>query len=298
MTRILSTDGNGTFSESIWVQPTIKPNQIVVRSILTGICRSDIDMMTGKFKLLPINMSGHEGLGQVVEIGNEITDIKTGDYVATRGEPAYADYYPVNQFEYVEVPSPDSKYIIEPVACGINLIYQSIVEIKNKISSGNSRFLILGSGFLAWVAYHTIKTLDGFSAIDVIGHNNLEIWDGVLQSTPDGTYDIIIDLSNSTTVFDTVIYNENALIIMGSQKKVTTDFSDMLWKSVTMKFPSPRDPGFYNCMVDGVKWISEGSLEVDRFWTKEYDRSSEWQQAFKDAANRPKNYSRGYLRWA
>ena len=119
-----------------------------------------------------------------------------------------------------------------------------------------------------------------------------------MQAAPTGTYDIIIDLSSGTTVFDSVIYNENALIIMGSQKTVTTDFGDMLWKSVTMTFPSPRNPGFYKCMRDGVTWISNGYLEVDGFWSKGYDRDTEWLQAFEDAVNRPKNYSRGYIKWA
>ena len=298
MTRILFTDGKGSFSESTWDRPPINPEQIMVRSILTGVCRSDIDMMQGKFNLLPINMSGHEGLGQVLEIGSDIHDVKIGDYVATRGEPAYADFYNVNAFEYVPVPAAEPDYIIEPVACGINLIYQPIENIMYKIDTGDDRILILGSGFLAWVAYHTIQTLGTGLEIDVVGRNNTEIWGDILQAAPTGTYDIIIDLSSGTTVFDSVIYNENALIIMGSQKTVTTDFGDMLWKSVTMTFPSPRNPGFYKCMRDGVTWISNGYLEVDGFWSKGYDRDTEWLQAFEDAVNRPKNYSRGYIKWA
>ena len=298
MTRILVTDGKGGFSESTWERPPIRSDQIMVRSILTGVCRSDIDMMQGKFSLLPINMSGHEGLGQVLEIGDEIHDVKIGDYVATRGEPAYADFYNVNAFEYVVVPTAEPEYIIEPVACGINLIYQPIEIIKNKINNGNDRFLILGSGFLAWVAYHAIHSLGTSIEVDVVGSNNTEIWGDILQPTPVGTYDVIVDLSSGTTVFDSVIYNENALIIMGSQKTVTTNFGDMLWKSVTMTFPSPRNPGFHKCMRDGVTWISNGYLEVDGFWSKGYDRDTEWLWAFEHAVDRPKNYSRGYIKWS
>lgn len=298
MTRILVTDGKGSFSESTWERPPIRPDQIMVRSVLTGVCRSDIDMMQGKFSLLPTNMSGHEGLGQVLEIGRDIHDVKIGDYVATRGEPAYADFYNVNALEYVPVPAAEPDYIIEPVACGINLIYQPIDIIKSKIDNGSDRILILGSGFLAWVAYHAIQTRSTGLEIDVVGSNNTEIWGDILQLSPTGTYDIIIDLSSGTTVFDSVIYNENALIIMGSQKTVTTNFEDMLWKSVTMTFPSPRNPGFYKCMRDGVTWISNGYLEVDGFWSKGYDRDTEWLWAFEHAVDRPKNYSRGYIKWS
>ena len=298
MTRILYTDGGGSFKESNWERAETGQDQISVRSIMTGVCRSDIDMMQGTFSLLPIDMSGHEGLGQVVAVGDNITDVVPGDFVATRGEPAYADFYNVRSKEYVKVPSPDPKYIIEPVACGINLIHQPIVEIMRKIHNGQNRFLILGSGFLAWVAHRTIQLLGNPTIIDVVGRSNTELWGDTLKSAPEGTYDVIIDLSSSTTVFDSVIYNEGALIVLGSQKTVTTDFGNMLWKSVTMTFPSPRNPGFYQCMKQAVEWIENGELVVDDFWTREYDRDTEWQQAFEDAVNRPKNYSRGYIKWS
>ena len=38
-------------------------------------------------------------------------------------------------------------------------------------------------------------------------------------------------------------------------------------------------------------------LNVDTFWTKAYDRETEWQQAFEDGSNRPEGYSRGYIKW-
>ena len=38
----------------------------------------------------PLNMQGHEGLGEVLEIGSDIKDIEVGEYVATRGESVYA----------------------------------------------------------------------------------------------------------------------------------------------------------------------------------------------------------------
>jgi hypothetical protein len=50
-------------------------------------------------------------------------------------------------------------------------------------------------------------------------------------------------------------------------------------------------------MEYAVKWIKEGQLNIDRFWTRAYNRTTEWQQAFKDGANRPTNYGRGYIVW-
>ena len=156
MNRILQTVSNGEFTETEYAIPSLTSDEIRVRSVMTGVCRSDIDMMNGDFGPLPLHMQGHEGLGCVIGIGANITDVNVGDYVATRGEPAYADYYNVRHREYVPVPEAHPRYILEPVACGINVIHQPLREIAERAGPGQ-RLLILGSGFLAWIAYNTIK---------------------------------------------------------------------------------------------------------------------------------------------
>lgn len=295
-TRILMTNGSGSFVESGWEKPDPIADEIAVKSIMTGVCRSDIDMMNGEFGPLPLNMQGHEGLGRVIQVGSNITNVSVGDIVATRGEPAYADYYNVRNNEYVKVPEAHPKYILEPVACGINLINQAKTQIENK-QGANSRMLILGSGFLAWVAYHTMRLNGYFYQIDVVGSSNKDLWHDILKPSTDANYDVVIDLSSKLDVFEKDILRENALIIFGAQKTVTTDFSKLLWKACTMIFPSPRNPEFIDCMHFAKHWIENGYLEVDSFWTKSYNRDTNWQQAFADGNNRPNGYSRGYIIW-
>ena len=91
--KLLQTTGTGEFIEVYWTKPDITADEIEVQAVMTGVCRSDIDMMQGNFGPLPINMQGHEGLAQVTKVGKNVKDVKAGDYVATRGEPAYADRY-------------------------------------------------------------------------------------------------------------------------------------------------------------------------------------------------------------
>jgi threonine dehydrogenase-like Zn-dependent dehydrogenase len=293
-TKLLKTIGDGKFIETTWLKPYITDDEIEVKSIMTGVCRSDIDMMMGNFGPLPDNMQGHEGVGCVTNVGALVNDIAIGDYVATRGEPAYADYYNAKHNEWVKIPKPEPKYIVEPVACGINLIRQAQHEIEKR--SGD--VLILGSGFLAWVAYNTLKIEKFTNTVDVVGRSNKDIWNDVLlESIPDKKYDIVIDLSNGIDIFDKDILANQALIIFGAQKQVTTDFSNLLWKACTMIFPSPRNPEFIWVMKKAVYWIESGQLDVDKFWSKCYNRNTEWQQAFADGKDRPSGYSRGYIKW-
>ena len=292
--KVLATTGQGKFEETDYAVMDLLPTDIRVRAVLTGVCRSDIDMMQGNFGPLPLDMQGHEGLGEVVDVGDEVTDVEVGDYVATRGEPAYADYYNVRKDEYVKVPSAEPKYIIEPVACGINLIFQAEDEIARR-EGPNKRCLILGSGFLAWVAYTVLKNYH--FEYTVVGNSNKDVWGDILTPDYEGDFDVVIDLSGRDDVFTKPIMRNEGLVIFGAQKTVTTDFANLLWKACTMIFPSPRTAKFIDCMRTGVDLIKNGNLVVDKFWTAGYNRRTEWQQAFDDGVNRPQFYSRGYIFW-
>ena len=295
--NLLQTTGNGSFTEIKWDKPAHKSDEIEVRALMTGVCRSDLEMMQGNFGPLPLSMQGHEGLGVVIQVGESIDGVKIGDYVATRGEPAYADYYNCRLNEFVVVPEADPKYILEPVACGINIVMQAYDAIKAR-SGDDKRCVILGSGFLAQVAYKTIDLLNlNFKSVDVVGNYNKELWGHKLSDSVKGSYDVVIDLSSRTDVLDNIEYNNEALLILGVQKKLESDFGNMLWKACTIVFPSPRADCFIEAMVYAEKWITNNTLVVDNFWTAGYNRSNEWQLAFEDGLNRPENYNRGYIKW-
>jgi len=69
--------------------PALGPGDVLVRSREAGLCRTDIEMMTGdftdprwvRFPLIP----GHEWAGTVVEVGAEVDDVRPGDRVVCEG---------------------------------------------------------------------------------------------------------------------------------------------------------------------------------------------------------------------
>ena len=291
MTRCLQTTGQGFFEEVTYDVPPLNEDEICVRAVMTGVCRSDIDMMQGNFGPLPLHMQGHEGLGEVIGIGANITNVNFGDFVATRGEPAYADIYNVRKGEYVQVPEAHPRYIIEPVACGINA-----VDVAN--CSRQDKILIIGSGFLAWVAYHTLTKFKHCENVDVLGSSNIDLWGDILLFGTTDSYDVIIDLSGKYELGIDIGLNNNALIVDAVGKAISKEEAQQqLWKAVTTIKPSPRNPNFHQCMKDAVWMIENGYLEVDSFWTRAYNRNIEWQQAFADGVDRPNGYSRGYIKW-
>ena len=54
MTRCLQTTGQGYFEDVDYNKPEPGPYEIEVRAVMTGVCRSDIDMMQGNFGPLPL----------------------------------------------------------------------------------------------------------------------------------------------------------------------------------------------------------------------------------------------------
>lgn len=297
--RLLRTYGDGKFVEEEWIKPEPTDDEIEVKAVMTGVCRSDIDMMIGKFPTLPAHMNGHEGLGIVTRVGKNMLNVSVGDYVATRGEPAYADYYNVRKHEFISVPNAEPKYILEPVACGVNIIKQQIDMIAGK---NHGRCLIIGSGFLAWVAYNTIKLeYIKFETLEVWGNSNKELWadENVLVSEPSlAQYDVIIDIREHDLVLRRNLLAPRGLWVIAAEKDpITTTFGQLLWNANTIVMPSPRHPGFIEAMSNARIWIQTNNLTVDTFWTKCYNRNTEWQQAFEDGLNRPQGYSRGYIKW-
>lgn len=296
--RSFYTDGKRGIHEYFWNKPEPTDHQIEVKSILTGVCRSDIDMYDGKFQLLPKTIQGHESVGMVTKVGKNIHDVKEGDFVASRGEPAFADYYNCTERMYVKVPVASPEYIIEPVACGLNIANSLHPKTSDDI-------LILGSGFLATIVHTSLRRYYQ-NKIYIVGNANIDHWNSQSHTIlVDSEYirnkhfKYIIDLSDKPGYLNLNIYAERAIIVMAAEKypSANTTFAEFLWNAVDMKFPSPRNETFYESMQHAVTMIKNGDIQTKNLWTKEYDRDTEVKLAFEEGLARPPGYSRGYIRW-
>jgi S-(hydroxymethyl)glutathione dehydrogenase / alcohol dehydrogenase len=63
--------------------PDLKDGQVLVKISYSGVCRSqlmEVRGLRGEDKYLP-HLSGHEGCGEVIEVGNSVTKVRVGDSV-------------------------------------------------------------------------------------------------------------------------------------------------------------------------------------------------------------------------
>lgn len=63
--------------------PQIGPNEVLIRSRKVGICHSDYELLAGQY-IIPISYPvtpGHEWVGEVMEVGANVTGLEPGDRV-------------------------------------------------------------------------------------------------------------------------------------------------------------------------------------------------------------------------
>ncbi len=63
------------------------PDQVKVRIRATGVCHSDLSVMTGVLPMPLPCVIGHEGAGEVVEAGDHVTNVRPGDHVVINWTP-------------------------------------------------------------------------------------------------------------------------------------------------------------------------------------------------------------------
>lgn len=176
--------------------PKVSPGKVLVKMIATGVCHTDLHAMHGDWPIKPSLpfIPGHEGVGEVVEIGEGITHLKIGDKVGIpwlysacgHCDHCYAGWetlckqqqnsgYSVNgsfaeyclaDGEYVGViPDGVDLFEIAPILCAGVTVYKGLKMTEAKTGDWVA---ISGIGGLGHVAVQYAKTM-GFNvvAIDV-----------------------------------------------------------------------------------------------------------------------------------
>jgi L-iditol 2-dehydrogenase len=135
--------------------PEYGPDEVLTKVTVCAVCPTDIRKYrvgNGGVLQFPFNM-GHEWVGEVVEVGKNVDDVKVGDRILGGGYAGYAEYAPLGGVglrpvlgKPVVIPegvSDEEATFVEPLADAIH----SIVD-QGKVKIGDT-VLILGAGQLA-----------------------------------------------------------------------------------------------------------------------------------------------------
>jgi threonine dehydrogenase-like Zn-dependent dehydrogenase len=143
---------------------------LVVRVGRCGICGSDVSLTSGGEFDFPVGCKlGHEYSGEVVELGRNVRDVKTGDHVACVPSVGcghcsaceagvfifcptvrpnfggFGEYAAIPRRNAVVLPqrlSPSEGALVEPMACGLN-------ALRHAGMRRGDRIMVLGAGTMA-----------------------------------------------------------------------------------------------------------------------------------------------------
>ena len=151
----------------------INSSDIKIKIIYSGICGSDLQVLKKNQQIVTDIIIGHEAVGEIVEIGKEVTEYRVGEkviidpnqyccdcYYCRKGltnfceaenglqiaginiDGTFAEYFVCNQRYIYKIPESMSlkeAVLIEPLACVINNIRAAKIKEDDNV-------LVLGSG--------------------------------------------------------------------------------------------------------------------------------------------------------
>lgn len=183
--------------------PQVRPGKVLVKIIATGVCHTDLHAMHGDWPVQPSLpfIPGHEGVGEVIEIGAGIDHLKIGDIVGIpwlysacgHCEHCYAGWetlcrkqqnsgYSVNG-SFAEYCLADGDYVgvipegvdlleIAPILCAGVTVYKGLKMADAKTGDWMA---ISGIGGLGHIAVQYAKTM-GFNVIAIdVDDSKLEL---------------------------------------------------------------------------------------------------------------------------
>lgn len=168
-------------------QPTIRPNEVLVRVKAVGICGSDVHGMDGSSgRRIPPIVMGHEASGIIAEVGSDVQNWATGDRVtfdstvyalddwySRRGQynlsdgrevvgvstpdfkrnGAFAEYVAVPQHILYTIPENVSftqAALVEPVAVALHAVSLTPIQI-------NDSAVVVGAGMIGLFVIQALK---------------------------------------------------------------------------------------------------------------------------------------------
>lgn len=256
-------------------------NNVLVKVELAAICRTDIYVANGIIPTKENLILGHEFYGEVVEILDNVQNIKVGDKVTINPtifgknkdkmcgidvNGAFCEYIKVPEHSIYKLPNhvkPKYAAFCEPIAASLAVLNVNF-DIKSKIC-------IYGKNRISELTYKILK-LHNYENVTIIDSNN---------EIENETYDIVIETVVSTTDFNKIVkaVKKNGIFILKSRqyKPVEICINDLVKKEIKIFAVN------YGNFQKAVELLLSEKFNIDSLFGKTY-QLSDFKEAF-DAAN-------------
>ena len=291
--------------------------QVVVKIASCGLCNWELNHWQGKIGTFPQEI-GHEWNGEVVEVGEGVTDLKKGDHIAfCPGEvstPGFTQYTVAEAGDCFKVDTDyELKYAIaEPLKCIITVLRASKAEAGDygviqgagpmglwcvSALSGHllSRLIVVD------IDDQKLELARKFGATDVINPTKEDAAERIAEITKGHMADFVIDGTGIPELLQSGIHylkiGRGRLIMMSSHERAakTFDFREAVGKAPEIIVAHPPYSKYQkDDMRRAIKLMEKGTFHIDEMLTHVYPLD-EIQRAFEELEHKPKGFIKGVV---
>lgn len=286
-------------------------NEILIRTKACGICRLDINSFAGKIEGDYLENLGHEGVGIVEKIGEEVGGFKLGDKVAALGRGAFGTYFKACKDMAAKIPQETVNFgywIAEPSACVVNALRSTTVQPGDTV-------VIIGCGYMGLLLIQALpkeyithlfcididderlELAKEFGADTILNSIQIDVVEYIKSEV--GEVDIVIEAAGVKKTLDIateLLRKGGKLIIFGYHiEKELVDTGAWHTKGLWVVNSSPMlSSDFSKDFQDAVRLIKKGTFAQKHLITHRFT-FSEIQEAFSFISSKPPNYIKGAI---
>jgi len=311
--RSLIVEKNGSLSIREVPTPKPAPNEALVKTIACGMCGTDTKIIHQEFKGFPLSsyplILGHEGIGEVVEIGANVTSYKIGDkvllpFVEATEETgsaygAMSEYgivkdiaaYPPNEIPEVAHAQTVLPNDLNPVDSIMFVTFREVLStIRYFGIKPEDSIVIYGCGSVGqtYIKFLNLLGLKNIIAVDIVDEK-LDIAlkfgashafkDNVVKEVrslfPDGVTHVLdaVGLPFVTNEAMKLLADRGNVLCYGvlAKEQITIDFSaaSYNWNFICQQMPRKEEEAAAHTQV--LEWIRSGQLVMTDFISDYFD---------------------------
>jgi len=285
-------------------------DEVLIETKACGICMGDIYVYRGD--LPGGRVMGHEGVGVVAEIGEDVENVKVGDKVTTLGGPAFAEYYKTKSRNVAKIPFDVEDYalwISEPLACAVNGIRGASIEIGDNVC-------LIGCGYMGLLLLQAMPKnyINNLIALDIRDERlelaekfgaeyvlNPQVGDPVKRAKEimGGDADVVIEASGAhgTLYLATDLVKPGGKIVIFGRHVVDEKVPTEKWHTMGLRILNTAplfSSNFNKDFHDAVNLLKKGVFNQERLITHRFPFEDP-ESAFKEASKKPLDYIKGVI---
>jgi len=292
---------------------TLDRNFVLIKVLCCGLCNWELNHWKGKIGTFP-QIVGHEGVGEVIALGENVTGFEIGDIV-TGMAGGFADYAVVPHFQLQKVAKHiNPKYAIsEPVKCVVTVIRATSPQagdIGVVVGCGPMGLWCIqalsGCPLSELIAVDTnpqrLELAKKYGASYALNPKEIDVSKEIAKISEGHMADFVIEgTGNAAVLAESMNYmkgnGRGRLLAMSSYENPIDkmDFSVAVAKGIEIIFPHPcYSYDEFEDLRRAVNLINKGVFKTEDFITHVF-KLDDIQTAFETLENKPTDYIKGIV---